>query len=62
LYSGHYYDDEEDYDEYDIMSDFKAESKDKNKRGIRAKFVLNGGGPRIELETMHGDIEIRKSR
>jgi len=57
-----YYDDEEDYDEYDIISDFKAESKDKDKRGIRAKFVLNGGGPRIEMETMHGDIEIRKSR
>jgi DUF4097 and DUF4098 domain-containing protein YvlB len=53
---------DDDYDEYDIISDFKAESKDKDKRGIRAKYVLNGGGPRIELETMHGDIEIRKAR
>ena len=49
------------YDEYDIVSDFKPESKDKDKRGIRAKYVLNGGGPRVELETMNGDIEIRKS-
>ena len=56
-------DDEPDYgDEYEILSDFKEESKDKDKRGIRAKYVLNGGGPRIEIETMHGDIEIRKSR
>lgn len=63
---GHDHDDDDDgrgyEDEYDIMSDFKEESKDKDKRGIRAKYVLNGGGPRIELETMHGDIEIRKSR
>ena len=54
--------DDKDYDRYDITSDFKPESKDKDKRGIRAKYVLNGGGPRIELETMHGDIEIRKAR
>jgi DUF4097 and DUF4098 domain-containing protein YvlB len=53
---------EEDSDRYDIVSDFKPESKDRDKRGIRAKYVLNGGGPRIELETMHGDIEIRKAR
>ena len=60
LHHGGYHDDE--YDNYDIISDFKAESKDKDKRGIRAKYVLNGGGPRIELETAHGDIEIRKAR
>lgn len=48
------------HDEYDIMSDFKADSKDRDKRGISAKYVLNGGGPTIRLETMHGDIEIRK--
>lgn len=51
-----------DVPEYDIISDFKPESKDKDRRGIRAKYVLNGGGPRVELETMNGDIEIRKSR
>jgi DUF4097 and DUF4098 domain-containing protein YvlB len=49
-------------EEYDIFSDFKPESKDRNKRGIRAKYVLNGGGPRIRLETMHGDIKIQKMR
>jgi hypothetical protein len=52
--------DDEDYEEYDIVSDFKAESKDRNKRGIRAKYVLNGGGARIRVETMHGNIEIRQ--
>ena len=58
IHHDYHYDD----DDYDITSDFKAESKDKDKRGIRAKYVLNGGGPRIELETSHGDIEIRKAR
>jgi DUF4097 and DUF4098 domain-containing protein YvlB len=51
--------DDEDYQDYDIVSEFKAESKDKDKRGIRAKYLLNGGGTRIRLETMHGSIEIR---
>ncbi|MDH3216682.1 MAG: DUF4097 domain-containing protein [Candidatus Krumholzibacteria bacterium] len=50
----------DDHDEYDIYSDFKADSKDKDKRGIHATYVLNGGGPKIVLETMHGNIEIRK--
>ncbi len=52
--------DDEDYQDYDILSDFKAESKDKDKRGIRGRYVLNGGGTTIRLETMHGDIEIRR--
>lgn len=52
--------DDEEYTEYDIVSDFKAESKNKDKRGIRGKYVLNGGGAMIRLETMHGNIEIRR--
>jgi DUF4097 and DUF4098 domain-containing protein YvlB len=48
--------------DYDIYSDFDHESKDRDKRGVHAKYVLNGGGARIYLETMHGDITIEKSR
>lgn len=52
-------------DRYDIKSDFKAETYDK--RGgkddydeIRATYLLNGGGESIFLETVNGNIEIRK--
>jgi hypothetical protein len=52
--------DDDNYEDYDIVSDFKAESKNKDKRGIRARYLLNGGGTRIRVETMHGNIEIRQ--
>jgi DUF4097 and DUF4098 domain-containing protein YvlB len=57
IYRDHWGDDK---DEYDIYSDFKPESKEKDKRGIHAKFILNGGGPKIVLETIQGDIHIVK--
>ena len=53
-------DDYDDWDDYDIYSDFEPVSKDKDNRGIRAKFVLNGGGRTISLDTTNGDIHIRK--
>jgi DUF4097 and DUF4098 domain-containing protein YvlB len=51
-----------DDDEYDVYSDFDHESKQRDKRGVHAKYILNGGGAKIYLETMHGDITIQKSR
>ena len=53
---GHHYDD----DHYDIISDFKAESHEKTSKDIRAKYVLGKGGPQITLETVNGNIEIKK--
>ncbi|MBM2840173.1 MAG: hypothetical protein HW412_701, partial [Bacteroidetes bacterium] len=49
-------------DEYLIRSDFKEESslRDEDEREIEAKYVLNGGGESITLETVNSDIEIRK--
>jgi hypothetical protein len=49
-----------DLDEYDIRSDFKAEKHDRNSREVRARYVINGGGKIISIETTNGDIEIRK--
>lgn len=47
---------------YDIKSDFKADTyeKDEESEEIRGKYVLNGGGETIYLETVNGYIEIRK--
>jgi DUF4097 and DUF4098 domain-containing protein YvlB len=49
-------------DEYDIHSDFTAESKnvDKDEDEIHAVYKLNGGGDSITIETTNGNIEIRK--
>ncbi len=49
-------------DEYDIFSDFKSESheKDEDAEEIRATYVLNGGGEKISLQTVNANIEIRK--
>jgi DUF4097 and DUF4098 domain-containing protein YvlB len=49
-------------EEYDIHSDFTAESKnvDKDEEEIHAVYELNGGGDRITIETTNGNIEIRK--
>jgi DUF4097 and DUF4098 domain-containing protein YvlB len=47
---------------YEVRSDFKAESyvEDKDEEEIRARYVLNGGGDTITLETVNSNIEIRK--
>lgn len=49
-------------EEYDIQSDFTAESKnvDKDEQEIHAVYKLNGGGDKITIETTNGNIEIRK--
>jgi DUF4097 and DUF4098 domain-containing protein YvlB len=49
-------------DDYSIRSDFKAESssRDRDDQEINAKYVLNGGGEEITLDTVNSDIEIRK--
>ncbi len=53
---GRHYDEED----YDITSDFKAKSHDKTSKDIQASYVLGKGGPRITLDTVNGNIEIRK--
>lgn len=47
---------------YEIRSDFKADSyvEDDEEQEIRAKYVLNGGGDTITLETVNSNIEVRK--
>lgn len=47
-------------EDFEISSDFKAESRDSSKREITARFVINGGGKLIRLETVNGDIDIVK--
>ncbi len=46
---------------YDVHSDFKFDSYDKQEDEINARYVLNGGGETITLETVNGNIEIRKT-
>jgi DUF4097 and DUF4098 domain-containing protein YvlB len=50
-----------DEEDYEIVSDFEAETHDKNSKDIRGTYVLGGGGPRIMLETMNGNIYIKKA-
>jgi DUF4097 and DUF4098 domain-containing protein YvlB len=46
---------------YDIRSDFKAESYEKDDDDeIRAKYLVNGGGETITLQTVNGNIDIKK--
>jgi DUF4097 and DUF4098 domain-containing protein YvlB len=49
---------------FDIRSDFKAESRERDEHGgeITAKYLLNGGGESLAIETMMGNIEIRKGQ
>lgn len=49
-------------DEYKIRSDFKEESSLRNEaeRTIESRYVINGGGENITLETVNSDIEVRK--
>ncbi|MBN1397507.1 MAG: hypothetical protein JXA06_05685 [Bacteroidetes bacterium] len=46
-------------DKYRIRSEFQADRYDKN-GDIFARYILNGGGPVIRLETSESDINIRK--
>ncbi|MCX6150985.1 MAG: DUF4097 family beta strand repeat-containing protein [Ignavibacteriales bacterium] len=45
-----------------IKSDFKTQSYEKDSRRgeIRAKYILNGGGEKIYLQTINSTIEIKK--
>ncbi len=47
---------------YDIRSDFKAETYERNedREEIRGRYVVNGGGERITIETVNGFIDIKK--
>lgn len=49
---------------FEIRSDFKSETYQHNdiERAIKARYILNGGGETISLETMNADIEILKSK
>ena len=55
---GHWKDNKE---EYKIYSDFPSKdyTTDDENHEIRATYVLNGGGERISLDTVNGDIHIR---
>lgn len=44
----------------DIVSDFKSNSKERNRRNLKDSFILNGGGVKIYLESTNSGIEIRK--
>ncbi|MCZ6766007.1 MAG: DUF4097 family beta strand repeat-containing protein, partial [bacterium] len=61
-HDNHWYNDDRRRPEYQIYSDFKAMTKDEDRHGISATFVLNGGGKTISLETANGDIYIKKLR
>jgi DUF4097 and DUF4098 domain-containing protein YvlB len=45
---------------YDIKSDFEASEKKKEDHAIVGKYLLNGGGDVITLETSNSDIRIKK--
>ena len=49
-------------DENEIQSDFPSESyhKDKNSLSIQGKYILNGGGQNITLESVNSGIKIQK--
>ncbi|MEK6649742.1 MAG: DUF4097 family beta strand repeat-containing protein [Bacteroidota bacterium] len=51
-------------DRYQVRSDFTSDKydKDEDNEEIRAYYTINGGGERIELETVNADIEIRKGK
>ncbi|MBP2681408.1 MAG: hypothetical protein H6Q78_1271 [Candidatus Krumholzibacteriota bacterium] len=49
-----------DDEDYDILSDFPAETHEKDKKLVRGHYVIGGGGATIRLETVNGNIEIRK--
>ena len=54
------WDDDDDDGDFDVYSDFKAAKHERDRKGVLAEYVLNGGGSKILLKTTNGDIEIRK--
>lgn len=52
----------EDFEEHQIRSDFGGEKPERNRREISARYIINGGGQAISLETVNSDIEIRKTK
>lgn len=57
---GRYDDDDDYYDDYEILSDFDVTTEDNSSKRRFVRIELNGGGPRITLDTMNGNIEVRK--
>ncbi len=51
-------------DRYVVRSEFKEDTyvKDEDDEEIRASYTINGGGDRIDLETVNADIEIKKGK
>ena len=49
-----------DPDDYEIFSDFDGDTEDSSSKRKTLRVELNGGGPRITLDTVNGNIEIRK--
>jgi DUF4097 and DUF4098 domain-containing protein YvlB len=49
--------------DYQINSDFRAQDQqiDETNNEIRAVYILNGGGERIDVETVNGNIDIVRS-
>jgi hypothetical protein len=48
--------------EFQIRSDFPMKQEPEDKGGlVRATIQLNGGGEVITIETMAGDIEVKKA-
>ncbi len=52
--------DESDKGSSDITSDYPAATFDKRGSGIKATYIINGGGNKIELITQTGSINIKK--
>ena len=48
--------------DYEIRSEFERSDYRRSDRIIQATYRLNGGGPRILLESVNGDIRILRSR
>lgn len=49
-----------DEDDYDIRSDFKSTTYNKDDGDIIATYEINGGGQKIKIRTVNSDIRIRK--
>jgi len=49
-------------EQYQISSDFKVEDLQTDKHEVRGVVNLNGGGEEIRLDTVNGNIEIRRGK
>ncbi len=52
----------DDNDRHPITSDFKVTTEDKSSHSLRTVYVINGGGSDIEIETISGNIKIKKMK